>query len=102
LQPWLWQERAALHLNVLTLRTDPWQMTAGKLGVDMLNTMQYSYVTPNQVIFNSIEGDVMKTLTGRYVFAEVEGAPSKTQVTYELALEFGFPLPSMVRSTVSK
>ena len=102
LQPWPWQKRAALHRVVLTMRIDPRQMTAGKLGVDMLNTMEYSYAEPNQVIFNSIEGDVMKTLNGRYIFAEVEGASSKTEVTYELALEFGFPLPEMVRSTVRK
>ena len=75
-------------------------MTAGKLGVDMLNTMEYTYDFPNQVMFRSLEGDVMKTLDGRYVFAPVEGKPSHTEVTYELALEFGFPLPSMVRTTV--
>lgn len=66
----------------------------------MLNTMEYTYDFPNQVTFKSIEGDVMKTLNGRYFFAPVEGKPSRTEVTYELALEFGFPLPSMVRSTV--
>jgi len=37
-------------------------MTAGKLGVDMLNVMAYSYDFPNQVIFKSLEGDVMKRL----------------------------------------
>jgi len=34
------------------------QLTAGKLGVDMLNVMEYSYISPSEVSFNSIEGDV--------------------------------------------
>ena len=41
-----------------------WQLTAGKLGVDMLNTMEYTYDYPRQVLFKSVEGDVMKRLEG--------------------------------------
>mmetsp|Transcript_60744 Transcript_60744/g.89028 ORF Transcript_60744/g.89028 Transcript_60744/m.89028 type:complete len:234 (+) Transcript_60744:197-898(+) len=76
------------------------QLTAGKLGVDMLNVMEYSYISPSEVSFNSIEGDVMKKLEGRYMFAAVANEPSKTEVTYELDLEFGFPLPGMVRTQI--
>lgn len=76
------------------------QLTAGKLGVDMLNVMEYSYNFPHEVAFKSIEGDVMKTLQGRYVFESSEGSPEKTDVTYELSLEFGFPLPNMVRKQI--
>lgn len=76
-------------------------MTAGKLGVDMLNTMAYSYQYPNQVMFNSISGDVMKKLNGRYVFKESESG-TETEVAYELDVEFGFPLPAMVRTTICR
>jgi len=76
------------------------EMTAGKLGVDMLNTMEYSYDYPRQVLFKSVEGDVMKKLEGRYIFEPVADAPHKTSVTYELDLEFGFPLPGMVRTQI--
>jgi len=43
---------------------------------------------------------VMKKLEGRYMFAAVANEPSKTEVTYELDLEFGFPLPGMVRTQI--
>lgn len=76
------------------------KLTAGKLGVDMLNTMEYSYDYPRQVLFKSVEGDVMKKLEGRYIFEPVADAPHKTSVTYELDLEFGFPLPGMVRTQI--
>ena len=75
-------------------------MTAGKLGVDMLNVMQYSYDFPKQVMFTSLEGDVMKKLDGRYIFEAVPEEPSKTVVTYELTVDFGFPLPVMVRNQI--
>jgi len=76
------------------------QLTAGKLGVDMLNVMEYTYRYPSEVSFKSIEGDVMKKLEGRYIFSVVGNEPSKTEVTYELDLEFGFPLPGMVRTQI--
>ena len=33
----------------------------------MLNTMEYSYDYPQQVLFKSVEGDVMKKLEGELV-----------------------------------
>jgi ribosome-associated toxin RatA of RatAB toxin-antitoxin module len=65
----------------------------------MLNVMEYSYEYPGQVIFKSIEGDVMKRLEGRYIF-KPDGTEAVTEVTYELDIEFGFPLPTMVRNQI--
>ena len=37
---------------------------------------------------------------GRYIFTPISDNPVKTEVTYELSLEFGFPLPDLVRNTI--
>ena len=79
-------------------RADTVRFKAGKLGVDMLNVMQYGYHHPEKVSFRSLEGDVMKKMVGCYEFKPT-GAGA-TEVTYNLDLEFGFKLPDFARQQI--
>ena len=79
-------------------RADTVRFKAGKLGVDMLNVMQYRYHHSEKVSFRSLEGDVMKKLDGCYE-VKPNGAGT-TEVTYNLDLEFGFKLPDFARQQI--
>eukprot|EP00960_Hanusia_phi_P058421 763881-Hanusia_phi.AAC.1 len=71
------------------------EFTAGKLGIDMVNIVEYSYDAPRLVKFHSISGDIMKTLDG---FESLGGGDTK--MTYELLLEFGFVIPEFARKQI--
>ncbi|EKX54803.1 hypothetical protein GUITHDRAFT_149861 [Guillardia theta CCMP2712] len=74
------------------------EFTAGKLGIDMVNVVEYSYEAPRLVKFHSISGDIMKTLDGCFRFETLGGGDTK--MTYELLLEFGFVIPEFARKQI--
>jgi hypothetical protein len=72
-------------------------MVAGKFGLQTANTLIYSYSSEeDEVAFECIQGDVMPTLNGRYVFrdaSEEAGSSPLTEVTYELKIGFAMGIP---------
>ena len=72
-------------------------MVAGKFGLRTSNTLIYSYSPDDdEVAFECVQGDVMPTLNGRYVFRDASGeagSSPQTQVTYELNIRFAMGIP---------
>lgn len=80
-------------------RAENVRFTAGAMGIDMVNVMEYEYDDANNTLsFRSLEGDVMKTLDGCYRFEEQGDG---TLVTYELLLGFGKKLPDFAIKAIS-
>lgn len=62
-------------------------------------TLEYDYSNvPESFSWNLLEGDV-KSLSGSYAFDEFEDV---TDVTYEMAIEPGFPIPGFMKRQAEK
>eukprot|EP00286_Rhodomonas_abbreviata_P010261 CAMPEP_0181326864 /NCGR_PEP_ID=MMETSP1101-20121128/21754_1 /TAXON_ID=46948 /ORGANISM="Rhodomonas abbreviata, Strain Caron Lab Isolate" /LENGTH=286 /DNA_ID=CAMNT_0023435403 /DNA_START=68 /DNA_END=928 /DNA_ORIENTATION=- len=71
----------------------------GMFGMSMANTMQYKYEKPSRMTWTVTQGGV-KDLLGIYEFKAL--ANGRTQVTYKLRVDPGFPVPKMLRTAASK
>ena len=75
------------------------EFTAGTLGVDMRNVVEYRYPPDGASIeFRAASGDVIQRLEGRYTFAP--SGPGLTTMSYELGIGFAFSLPDFAREQV--
>ena len=68
---------------------------AAGMGRSVHYTLAYDHSDPAVVAWKLEEGDIMRTLDGRYVLAE--GPDGGTDVTYELEVELIVPLPGFVK-----
>jgi ribosome-associated toxin RatA of RatAB toxin-antitoxin module len=62
-------------------------------------TLAYTY-DDQGLSFTAVEGDILKTLDGRYTL--VEEAPGKTRVTYELEASPAIKIPAVLRRQGAK
>lgn len=62
-------------------------------------TLAYTY-DDQGLSFTAIDGDILKTLDGRYTL--VEEGPGKTQVTYELEASPAIKIPAVLRRQGAK
>ncbi|TMK62725.1 MAG: hypothetical protein E6G14_16235 [Actinobacteria bacterium] len=80
------------------------------LGRSVRQVFAYDYVdAPAALSWHLVEGEMLRRLDGRYGFqpsdradaAEPNCRREATVVTYDLALEFGLPLPGLVKRQVT-
>ena len=71
------------------------EFRASALGRSTHYTLGYSYgASPLTIAWRLIDGDIMRTLDGDYMFESVNNG---TLVTYDLSIELVIPLPGFVK-----
>lgn len=66
------------------------------LGRSTHYTLAYDYAkAPNEMSWRLIQGDIMRSIDGSYVFTAAPGGG--TQITYTLSIELIVPLPGFVK-----
>lgn len=74
------------------------EFTAAAMGRSTNYILRYDYSgAPERLSWSLVEGDIMKTLDGSYVFAPSTTKPGATDVTYDLKVEVTVPLPGFVK-----
>jgi ribosome-associated toxin RatA of RatAB toxin-antitoxin module len=68
---------------------------AAAMGRSASYVLEYSYPDEVTVAWKLIEGDIMRSLDGHYVFAE--SSEGGTDITYELSVELVVPIPGFVK-----
>ena len=76
------------------------EFTVGAFGQTLDYTLAYTHDVPRRMSWKAVAGTV-KSLVGAYSFDAV-GDGSQTRVTYELALDPGFPVPAWVKTATTK
>ncbi len=68
------------------------------MGRSTTYTLRYFYGSdPLRLAWRLQRGDATSRLDGEYSFAEVDGEPETTEVTYHLAVELAVPLPGFIK-----
>ncbi len=70
---------------------------AAAMGHSARYTLRYDHSVGSRLSWVLEEGDVVRRLDGEYVFAEVDGDPGATEVTYHLVVEMAVPLPGFIK-----
>ena len=70
---------------------------AAAMGHSARYTLRYDHSVDCRLSWVLEEGDVVRRLDGEYVFAEVDGDPGATAVTYHLVVEMAVPLPGFIK-----
>ncbi len=61
-------------------------------------TLEYDLSNaPNQMSWSLLEGDLTRSIKGRYSYRPVDGAEHQTEVQYELAIDLAVPMPGFVK-----
>lgn len=75
------------------------EFSVGAFGTSLSYTLEYDYDPPRRMRWTAVAGGV-KELLGVYEFSPL--ADGRTQVRYQLSIDPGFFLPSMVRQASTK
>jgi ribosome-associated toxin RatA of RatAB toxin-antitoxin module len=71
---------------------------AAAMGRSTTYTLRYFYGSnPLRLAWRQIDGDLTRRLDGEYEFAPFPGDPDRTQVTYQLDVEWQVPVPGFVK-----
>jgi hypothetical protein len=74
------------------------EFTAAAMGRSTKYILRYDYSgAPQRLSWSLVEGDIMKSLDGSYVFSPSVTHPGATDVTYDLSVEVVVPLPGFVK-----
>jgi uncharacterized membrane protein len=76
------------------------KFAVGAFGKTLDYTLEYSHEVPRRLSWKAIAGSV-KALVGSYTFQAIDGG-KRTRVTYKLALDPGFSIPSMIKKASTK
>jgi len=76
------------------------KFAVGAFGKTLDYTLQYTHEVPRRLSWKAIAGSV-KALVGSYTFDAIDGG-KRTRVTYKLALDPGFSIPSMIKKASTK
>ena len=91
-------------VKVLDTRSDGLAKQAkfavGAFGQTLDYTLEYTHNVGERLAWKAIAGSV-KALVGSYTFAPLDGG-KRTRVTYQLALDPGFSIPSMIKKASTK
>jgi uncharacterized membrane protein len=91
-------------VKVLDTRSDGLAKQAkfavGAFGQTLDYTLEYTHNVGEKLAWKAIAGSV-KALVGSYTFAPLDGG-KRTRVTYQLALDPGFSIPSMIKKASTK
>jgi ribosome-associated toxin RatA of RatAB toxin-antitoxin module len=60
----------------------------------------YEYTEPTEIRWTYVEGD-LRDVSGSYTFRDT-GTPGLVEARYTLHLDFGFPVPSLVRDRLQR
>ena len=72
------------------------EFRAAAFGRSTTYTLRYDYArAPGELSWRQVQGDLTKTLNGRYRF-EADG--DETKVTYDLEVELLVPIPTFIKS----
>ena len=88
--------------EVLTTDSDGYPVTARfeaeAVGRKSNYTLQYDVSgAPDELSWVLIEGDLARSIEGRYRFAPSDGSATTTDIQYELAVDLAVPLPGFVK-----
>ncbi len=79
-------------------RPEEVEFTAAAMGRSTKYILRYDYSgAPRRLSWSLVEGDIMKSLDGSYLFAPSATNPGATDVTYDLSVEVVVPLPGFVK-----
>jgi len=76
------------------------KFAVGAFGQTLDYTLQYTHEVPQKLSWKAVAGSV-KALVGSYSFEALDGG-KRTRVTYKLALDPGFSIPSMIKKASTK
>jgi len=76
------------------------KFAVGAFGKTLDYTLEYTHEVPRRLSWKAIAGSV-KALVGSYTFDAIDGG-KRTRVTYKLALDPGFSIPSMIKKASTK
>jgi uncharacterized membrane protein len=76
------------------------KFAVGAFGKTLDYTLEYTHEVPRRLSWKAIAGSV-KALVGSYTFDAIDGG-KRTRVTYKLALDPGFSIPSMIKKATTK
>ena len=72
------------------------EFRAAAFGRSTIYTLHYDYAkAPGELSWRQVQGDLTKTLNGRYRF---ESDGDETKVTYDLEVELLVPIPTFIKS----
>lgn len=72
----------------------------GGFGMSATYRLAYSYAEdPTTVAFEQVDGDLTRSITGRY---ELHPAGTATRVVYSAAVDAAVPVPRLLRSAVER
>ena len=76
------------------------KFAVGAFGQTLDYTLEYTHAVPERLAWKAVAGSV-KALVGSYTFEALDGG-KRTRVTYKLALDPGFSIPSMIKKASTK
>lgn len=76
------------------------EMRVAAMGKSLRSVYDYDYTeAPRSFSWSLAEGDMLRSLEGRYTFEEDDGG---TRVTYELSVDLAMPMPGFMKKKASR